>query len=79
MIGIHHDEYAPQSGDPTFDVESYELGIDYRVRTNRLVGRVVVNAVAAARTNSIGLDLIGLRATRVRVDGERRTAGMNDR
>ena len=74
MIGIHHDDYAPQSGDATFDVESYELRLGYRVRTNRLEGRAVINAVAAVRTHSIALDLIGLRATRVRVDGDRRTA-----
>ena len=74
MIGIHHDDYAPLSGDPTFDVESYELSVDYRVRTNRLAGRAVINAVAAVRTHSIALDLIGLRATRVRVDGERTTS-----
>jgi len=73
VIGAHHDAYAPQSGDPTYDVESYELTIGYRVRTNRLEGRAVINAVAAARTHSVGLDLIGLRATRVRVDGDRRT------
>ena len=66
MIGIHHDDYAPLSGDPTFDVESYELSVDYRVRTNRLAGRAVINAVAAVRTHSIALDLIGLRATRVK-------------
>ena len=69
-----HDHYAPQSGDPTFDVESYELDLSYRVRTNRLEGRAVINAVAAFRRHSVALDLIGLRATRVRVDGDRRTA-----
>jgi aminopeptidase N len=69
-----HDSYAPQSGDPTFDVESYELDLSYRVRTNRLEGRAVVNAVAAVPTSSVALDLIGLRASRVRVDGDRRTA-----
>jgi aminopeptidase N len=74
VIGIHHDAYAPQSGDPSFDVDSYELEISYRVRTNRLEGRAVINAVAARRTHSISLDLIGLRATRARVDGDRRTS-----
>ncbi|GAA1966195.1 M1 family metallopeptidase [Microbacterium deminutum] len=73
MIGIHHDEYVPQSGDPRFDVEAYELNVGYRVRTNRLEGRAVINAIAVVRTSSIALDLIGLRATRVRVDGDRRT------
>ncbi|MGK3951082.1 M1 family metallopeptidase [Microbacterium sp. I2] len=68
-----HDPYAPQSGDPAFDVVSYDLDIDYRVRTNRLVGRAVINAVAAERVRSVALDLVGLRATRVRVDGNPRT------
>ncbi|MBU4464724.1 MAG: M1 family metallopeptidase [Actinobacteria bacterium] len=67
------DEYAPQSGDRSFDVESYDISIGYRVRTNRLEGRAVINAVALMATPSIGLDLVGLRATRVRVDGDRRT------
>lgn len=69
-----HDSYVPQSGDTTFDVESYELDLVYRVRTNRLEGRAVINAVAALGVSSVALDLIGLRASRVRVDGDRRTA-----
>ncbi|WP_442576593.1 M1 family metallopeptidase [Microbacterium sp. F51-2R] len=68
-----HDPYAPQSGDPTFDVESYDLDIAYRVRTNRLEGRAIINAVAAVDTRSIALDLVGLKATRVRIDGDPRT------
>ena len=67
------DRYSPRSGDTTYDVESYDLDIAYRVRTNRLEGRAVVNAVAAVRTRSISLDLIGLRVSRVRVDGDPRT------
>ncbi|WP_345799876.1 M1 family metallopeptidase [Microbacterium sp. AZCO] len=69
----HHDEYAPQSGDLRYDVESYDLEIGYRVRTNRLEGRAVINAVAAVDTSSIALDLVGLRATRARIDGDVRT------
>ncbi len=68
------DEYTPQSGDVSFDVESYDLEISYRVRTNRLEGRAVINAVAAVPTRSIALDLVGLRATRVRVDGDTKTS-----
>ncbi|GAA2008547.1 M1 family aminopeptidase [Microbacterium ulmi] len=71
MIG--HDPYAPQSGDPSYDVETYDLDLAYRVRTNRLEGRAIVNAVTAVATSSVTLDLIGLRASRVRVDGDRRT------
>ncbi|WP_243073898.1 M1 family metallopeptidase [Microbacterium sp. SS28] len=68
-----HDHYAPQSGDLTFDVESYDLDLQYRVRTNRLQGRAIINAVAAVDTRSISLDLVGLRATRARIDGDPRT------
>lgn len=67
------DRYTPQSGDPSFDVESYELDLSYRVRVNRLEGRAIVNAIAAQPLPSFSLDFIGLRASRVRVDGDRRT------
>ena len=68
-----HDPYTPESGDSTFDVESYDLQVDYRVRTNRLEGRAIINAVATTAVSAISLDLVGLRATRVRLDGDRRT------
>lgn len=68
------DPYAPDSGDASYDVESYDLVLDYTVRTNRLSGRAIVNAVTALPITSFALDLIGLRATRVRVDGDRRSA-----
>ena len=64
------DAYAPQSGDLSYDVVSYDLEIDYRVRTNRLEGRAVLNAVAAVATRAVTLDLVGLRASRVRLDGD---------
>jgi aminopeptidase N len=66
--------YTPQSGDPSFDVESYDLDLTYRVRVNRLEGRALINAVAAQPLRSFTLDLVGLRASRVRVDGDRRTS-----
>ncbi|WP_248241859.1 M1 family metallopeptidase [Microbacterium kunmingense] len=62
--------YTPDSGDPTFDVESYDLDLTYRVRTNRLEGRALLNAVAALPTDRVRLDLVGLRAATVRVDGD---------
>jgi len=68
-----HDPYAPESGDAAFDVESYDVEIDYRVRTNRLEGRAIINAVAATAVSAVSIDLVGLRASRVRVDGDRRT------
>ena len=63
------DPYAPQSGDPSYDVASYDLAISYRVRTNRLEGVASIVAVACEPVSSIALDLVGLRTSRVRVDG----------
>ncbi len=63
------DLYAPQSGDDGYRVESYDLTLDYRVRTNRLEGSATIRATAAADLSAIVLDLVGLRATRARVDG----------
>ena len=63
------DPYAPQSGDLSYDVESYDLAIGYRVRTNRLDGVATIVAVAREAVSSFALDLVGLRTSRVRVDG----------
>ncbi|MDW4571488.1 M1 family metallopeptidase [Microbacterium sp. M3] len=76
MIGP--DPYTPRSGDDSYDVVSYDLDLRYRVRTNRLEGRAVVNAVAAERLRAARLDLVGLRASRVRVDGDPRTRFAQD-
>lgn len=64
------DAYTPDCGDTRFDVEAYDLELDYRVRTNRLAARAVLEAVAAVRSRSFALDLSGLRASRVLLDGE---------
>ncbi|KTS70330.1 peptidase M1 [Microbacterium testaceum] len=71
------DPYAPQSGDASYDVEEYDLTLSYRVRTNRLEGVATITAVARQPIASFALDLVGLRATRVKVDGvaARHTSG----
>jgi len=75
---IGPDPYTPRSGDTSFDVVSYDLDLHYRVHTNRLEGRAIVNAVAAEQVRSVRLDLVGLRASRVRVDGDARTRHQQD-
>ena len=68
------DPYAPQSGDPRFRVVEYRLILRYRVLTNRLDGEATITAVANEPLDSFRLDLVGLKADRVRVDGEKRTS-----
>lgn len=63
------DPYAPRSGDLSYEVQAYDLELDYRVRTNRLDGVARLTAALAAPTRAIDVDLVGLRATKVRVDG----------
>jgi aminopeptidase N len=66
---VSADPYAPQSGDPSYDVQEYDLALGYRVRTNRLEGVATITAVARQPITAFTLDLVGLRATRVKVDG----------
>lgn len=68
------DPYAPQSGDTSFGVLEYRLNLRYRVPTNRLDGEVTITAVANEPLTSFRLDLVGLKADRVRVDGEKRSS-----
>ena len=67
------DPYAPQSGDPRFHVLEYRLTLRYRVPTNRLDGEATIIAVACEPLTEFRLDLVGLKAERVRVDGVKRT------
>ncbi|KDA05013.1 peptidase M1 [Microbacterium sp. CH12i] len=66
---MNSDAYTPQSGDPHISVSHYDLTLDYKVTTNRLSGTAVVRGTAVASTKTIALDLVGLRATKVRVTG----------
>jgi aminopeptidase N len=64
------DPYTAQSGDPNVRVEHYDLTLDYRVATNRLSGTAVLQGRVTDAARSIALDLVGVRATRVRVGGK---------
>lgn len=67
------DSYLPASGNGGYRVERYDLDVKYRVATNRLDGTAVITAVSTQPLDRFSLDLTRLRATRVRVDGERGT------
>ncbi|MCY1675213.1 M1 family metallopeptidase [Pseudarthrobacter sp. SL88] len=69
--GAAPDPYMPGAGTNAYRVERYELDLDYRVASNRLSGRAVLHGVACVATSAIVLDLVGLRATKVQLNGGR--------
>ena len=67
------DPYTPRAGNGGYAVEHYDLELRYRVSTNHLEGVARIRARALAPLHRFSLDLVRLRAHRVRVDGDRRT------
>jgi aminopeptidase N len=61
--------YVPGHGDPSYDVLHYDLDLDYRLEGNRLTGHATVSAVAREFLGAFTLDLAGLTADKVTVDG----------
>ena len=65
------DPYFPQAGNGGYDVDHYDLTLAYDPATGRLDGTAVITLEATADLSSFSLDLRGLTATSVRVDGRR--------
>lgn len=65
--------YLPRSGTDDFSVLSYDLELTYKVATNRLEATAVIRGRAEVTLTAISLDLVHLRAKRVRLDGAKRT------
>ncbi|CAM4091534.1 M1 family metallopeptidase [Janibacter anophelis] len=63
------DEYVPGHGDASFDVEHYDLVLDYKIAGNRLSGEAVLRCRALEDVSRIELDLHALKVARVQVDG----------
>ena len=61
----------PGHGTNAYRVTRYELDLDYRVSSNRLAGHAVLHAVTQLPTSAIVLDLAGLRATKIQLNGRR--------
>lgn len=64
--------YLPRSGSYDFATLHYDLDLRYRVATNRLDASAVIRARALKTLSAIHLDLVHLRAKRVRLDGDRK-------
>ncbi|APX00755.1 M1 family metallopeptidase [Arthrobacter sp. QXT-31] len=65
------DPYVPGHGTDAYRVLHYDLELDYKLASNRLTGRAVLAAVAARRTAAVVLDMTGLRALKVQLNGVR--------
>lgn len=63
------DPYIPGHGDPTFEVEHYDLALDYKVDTNHLSGRAALRCRAVEAVDRFHLDLHALRVSKVSIDG----------
>ena len=63
------DPYTPDRGDPAYVVTHYDLDLDYKVSSNRLSGRAVLDVRAARDTRRLVVDLVGLRVSKVSVGG----------
>lgn len=64
--------YAPASGDAGWSATHYDLDLQYRMATNRLDGVARISGRAERELTAIMLDLVGLRASKVSLDGDRR-------
>jgi aminopeptidase N len=69
--GVASDPYVAHHGTDAYRVTRYELDVDYRLSSNRLNGRAVLHALAVRPASAIVLDLAGLRATKVQLNGRR--------
>lgn len=63
------DPYVPDRGDATYAVTHYDLDLDYKVSSNRLAGKAVLDIVARQDVARLHVDLVGLRISKVTVDG----------
>src|SRR3712207_106411 len=63
------DPYFPAAGNGGYDVGHYDLTLAYAPATGRLDGTAVVTLTATADLDRFSLDLRGLTATSVTVDG----------
>lgn len=65
------DPYVPGHGTNAYRVTRYELDLDYKLASNRLNGRAVIHAQAQRAASAIVLDLTGLRAVKVSLNGKK--------
>lgn len=65
------DPYTLDHGSTAYRVDRYELELDCRLGSNKLIGRAVLRCVALKSTSQLVLDLVGLRASKIQLDGRK--------
>ncbi len=66
----HPDTLFPEHGHTAYDVQHYDVRLAYTPRTDRLVARTTIRAVARQRLSLLRLDFVGMKVGSVRVDGK---------
>ncbi|MGW0766816.1 M1 family metallopeptidase [Streptomyces sp. NPDC002676] len=64
------DPYFPKAGNGGYDVDHYDLALDYTPGTGRLTGKAVITARATKDLTAFDLDLAGLHVDSVTVEGK---------
>ena len=67
------DPMFPNAGNGGYDVQSYNLTLDYTPASNQLVGTAVITARATQSLSSFNLDLRGFAISRLLVNGRSAT------
>lgn len=62
------DPYTPTSGSSEFEIDHYDLDLDYEIRPNRLTGHAVLHGRMLTGARRIELDLRGLKVSQVLVN-----------
>lgn len=65
------DRYTPGSGSAAYRVDHYDLELECRLGANRLSGRAVLSGRTLTALDRLELDLVGLAAAKVSVNGQR--------
>ncbi|MGW1289376.1 M1 family peptidase, partial [Streptomyces sp. NPDC002586] len=65
------DPYFPKAGNGGYDVDHYDLALDYTPAGRRLTGTAVITARATQDLSAFNLDLAGLQVDSVTVEGRK--------
>lgn len=65
------DPYTLDHGSTSYRVDRYELDLDVRLGSNKLIGKAILRCTALEPAAQIVLDLVGLRSSKIQMDGRK--------